>query len=146
MKVHELVTEELWGAIAPLLPPEPPKPKGGRPRVPDRAALAGILFVLKSGIAWEDLPLELGCGSGSTCWRRLRAWQQAGVWHAPHRALLDRLGRADGIDWSRVSVDSASVPAKRGARRSARTRRIAANRARSATLWSTAGASRWRWG
>jgi transposase len=146
MKVHELVTEELWDAVAPLLPPEPPKPKGGRPRVPDRAALAGVLFVLKSGIAWEDLPLELGCGSGSTCWRRLRAWQRAGVWHALHRALLDRLGRADAIDWSRVSVDSASVPAKRGARRSARTRRTAANRARSATLWSTAGASRWRWG
>ena len=141
-----LLPDDLWNIVAPLLPPEPPKPKGSRPRVPDRAALTGILFVLKTGCPWQSLPEELGCGSGSTCWRRLRAWQQAGVWHALHRALLDRLGRADGIDWSRVSVDSASVPAKRGARRSARTRRIAANRARSATLWSTAGASRWRWG
>ena len=125
------------------MPEEPPKPKGGRPRVPDRAALTGIVFVLKSGIPWEMLPQELGCGSGVTCWRRLRDWQAAGVWDALHRALLDQLGEAGRIDWSRASLDSASVPAKRGARRPARTRRIAANRARSAMLWSTAPASRW---
>ena len=139
-----LVTDELWEIIEPLLPPEPPKPKGGRPRVPDRAALTGIVFVLKSGIPWEMLPQEMGSGSGSTCWRRLRDWQEAGVWRGLHRALLDRLGEADEIDWSRASLDSASVAAKRGARRSARTRRIAANRARSATLFRTGGASRSR--
>jgi len=139
----QLVSDRLWTVIAPLLPPEPPKPKGGRPRVPDRAALTGIVFVLKSGIPWEMLPQELGCGSGVTCWRRLRDWQAAGVWDALHRALLDQLGEAGRIDWSRASLDSASVPAKRGARRPARTRRIAANRARSAMLWSTAPASRW---
>src|SRR2546423_14102413 len=72
-----LVSDTLWDTIAPLLPPEPPKPKGGRPRVPDRAALTGIIFVLKSGIPWEMLPQEMGCGSGVTCWRRLRAWQRA---------------------------------------------------------------------
>jgi transposase len=132
-----LVSDELWALVAPLLPAEPPKPKGGRPRVPDRAALTGIIFVLKSGIPWEMLPQELGCGSGVTCWRRLRNWQEAGVWDALHRALLDRLGEADQIDWSRASLDSASVPAKRGASASGRTRRIAANRARSATLWSS---------
>ena len=82
---------------------EPPKPKGGRPRVPDRAALTGIIFVLKSGIPWELLPPELGCGSGVTCWRRLRDWQEAGVWDRLHRELLDRLGDADQIDWSRAS-------------------------------------------
>ncbi len=141
---RELVSDELWEIIEPLLPPEPPKPKGGRPRVPDRAALTGIIFVLKTGIPWEMLPQEMGCGSGSTCWRRLRDWQKAGVWRRLHRALLDRLGEADEIDWSRASLDSASVAAKRGARRSARTRRIAANRARSATLWSSEGASRSR--
>ncbi len=70
----ELVTDELWEIVEPLLPPEPPKPRGGRPRVPDRAALTGIIFVLKSGILWEMLPQEMGCGSGSTCWRRLRDW------------------------------------------------------------------------
>lgn len=137
-----LVSDELWALVAPLLPPEPPKPKGGRPRVSDRAALTGIIFVLKSGIPWEMLPQEMGCGSGVTCWRRLRDWQAAGVWDALHRALLDRLGEAGQIDWSRASLDSASIPAKRGAKPSAPTRRIAANRARSAMLWSTAGASR----
>jgi transposase len=121
-----LVSDELWNTIAPLLPAEPPKPKGGRPRVPDRAALTGILFVLKTGLPWEYLPQEMGCGSGVTCWRRLREWQQAGVWHRLHRVLLDRLGQADRIDWSRVSLDSSSVPAKGGAPRRDRIRRIGA--------------------
>ena len=137
-----LVSDDLWAIVAPLLPPEPPKPKGGRPRVPDRACLTGIIFVLKSGIPWEMLPQELGCGSGMTCWRRLRDWQEAGVWDALHRTLLDRLGEADRIDWSRASLDSASIPAKRGAQPSAPTRRIAANRARSAILWSNGPGSR----
>jgi transposase len=137
-----LVSDELWALVVPLLPSEPPKPKGGRPRVSDRAALTGIIFVLKSGIPWEMLPQELGCGSGMTCWRRLRDWQEAGVWDRLHQALLDRLGEADRIDWSRASLDCASVPAKRGASSPAPTRRIVANRARSATLWSTVPASR----
>jgi len=137
-----LVSDELWALVAPLLPPEPPKPKGGRPRVSDRAALTGIIFVLKSGIPWEMLPPEMGCGSGVTCWRRLRDWQAVGVWDALHRTLLDRLGEADRIDWSRVALDAASIPAKRGAMPSDRTRRIAANRARSAMLWSTGRAHR----
>jgi len=67
-----LVTDELWTVIEPLLPTQAPKPKGGRPRVSDRAALTGILFVLKTGIPWEILPQEMGCGSGMTCWRRLK--------------------------------------------------------------------------
>jgi transposase len=70
-----LVPDDVWAAIAPLLPPARPQPKGGRPPVPDRAALTGIIFVLKTGIQWEDLPTEMGCGSGMTCWRRLRDWQ-----------------------------------------------------------------------
>jgi transposase len=130
-----LLPDDLWATIEPLLPPEPPKPRGGRPRVPDRAALAGILFVLRSGIPWEMLPKEMGCGCGMTCWRRLRDWHEAGVWHALHRVLLDRLGEADQIDWSRAALDSQSVAAPRGARAPGRIRRIAANRARSATLW-----------
>jgi transposase len=137
-----LVSDELWAVVAPLLPPEPPKPTGGRPRVPDRACLAGIIFVLKSGIPWEMLPQELGCGSGMTCWRRLRDWHDAGVWERLHQALLDRLGEADQLDWSRTSLDSASIPAKRGAKPPGRIQRIAANRARSAILWSTGPASR----
>jgi transposase len=132
-----LVSDELWEVVAPLLPPQPPKPKGGRPRVDDRAALTGILFVLRSGIPWEMLPQELGCGSGMTCWRRLRDWQAAGVWDRLHRVLLDRLGERDAIDWSRAALDSASIPAKKGDRTPDRTPRTAANRARSAMLWST---------
>jgi transposase len=126
-----LVSDDLWAIVEPLLPAEPPKPKGGRPRVPDRACLTGILFVLKTGIAWEDVPVEMGCGSGVTCWRRLRDWQAAGVWDRLHRELLDRLGAADRIDWSRACLDSASIPAKRGVTPSARIPPIAPNQARS---------------
>src|SRR5215217_2852807 len=107
-----LVSDDLWAILAQLLPPEPPKPKGGRPPLPDRAALTGIIFVLKTGIPWEYLPQEMGCGSGMTCWRRLRDWQEAGVWWELHRVLLDRLGAAGRIDWSRASIDSSTVPAK----------------------------------
>jgi transposase len=138
----ELVSDELWEVIEPLLPPEPPKPQGGRPRVEDRAALSGIIFVLKSGIPWEMLPQEMGCGSGVTCWRRLREWQEAGVWERLHRVLLDHLGEADQIEWERAALDSASIPAKRGARKPERIRRIKERRARSATLFRTEGASR----
>ena len=132
-----LVTDELWAVVEPLLPKEPPKPKGGRPRIDDRAALTGILFVLKTGIPWEMLPQEMGCGSGMTCWRRLKQWHEVGVWERLHKKLLDCLGQDDQIDWSRASLDSASVPAPGGAKRPGRTRRIAANRAPSATLWLT---------
>jgi transposase len=139
-----LVSDELWEIVEPLLPEEPPKPKGGRPRLDDRAALTGILFVLKSGIPWEMLPQEMGCGSGVTCWRRLKEWQEAGVWERLLSVLLDRLGGDDQIEWERASLDSAVIPAKRGGQRPERIRRIRGNRARSATLWSTEEASRSR--
>lgn len=126
-----LVSDQLWAVLSILLPPEPPKPKGGRPRLSDRAALTGILFVLKSGIPWEMLPQEMGCGSGMTCWRRLRDWHEAGVWYTLHQVLLDLLSEADQLDWSRAALDSSSVPAKKGDRTPARIRRIAARRARS---------------
>ena len=128
-----LVTDELWKLIEPLLPPEPPKPKGGRPRLSDRVALAGILFVLRSGIPWEMLPQEMGCGSGMTCWRRLHEWQAAGVWGKLHRLLLDRLREADQIDWSRAVVDSASVRAVLGGRKRAPIPRIGRERAANIT-------------
>ncbi len=136
-----LVSDALWAVVEPLLPPEPPKPKGGRPRLPDRAALTGILFVLQSGIPWEMLPQEMGCGSGMTCWRRLRDWQEAGVWDRLQRALLDRLGRRNAIDFRRTALDSASVAAKRGVGRRDRTRPTGASRARSATSSPTRTAS-----
>jgi transposase len=133
-----LVPDGLWERIEPLLPPEPPKPNGGRPRISDRACLAGIIFVLRSGIPWEMLPQELGCGSGMTCWRRLRDWQAAGVWDRLHRALLDALGDANASGWERACIDSARIPAKKGAQQPGRIQRIAENRARSAMLFRTA--------
>jgi transposase len=127
-----LLTDELWQRIAPLLPPKRPKPKGGRPPVPDRVALAGILFVLRSGIQWELLPKEMGC-CGMTCWRRLRDWQAAGVWQRIWRSFLDDLGQADAIEWQRAIVDSSSVRAVFGGRLPAQTPRIAPKTAANAT-------------
>src|SRR5262245_52129646 len=118
-------------------------PKGGRPHGSNRAVLTGILFVLKTGRAWEQLPRELGCGSGMTCWRRLGEWQAAGVWQQLHRIFLNWLGDADQIDWSRAAIDSPTGPALKGAKQPGRLQRITANRARSAILGSTAKASRW---
>ena len=110
-----------------------PEAVPGRKPLDNRAVLTGILFVLKTGIAWEDLPQELGCGSGMTCWRRLAAWQKAGVWDKIHRALLDRLREADLIDWSRAAADSTSVRAVFGGTKPAPTPRIAVKPGRSIT-------------
>lgn len=137
-----LVSDPLWAIIEPLIPPEPPKPKGGQPRLYNRAALTGILFDLRTAIPWELLPVEMGCGSRMTCWRRLHEWQRAGVWERLHRVLLDRLGYANAINWERALVDSAAVPAKRRARRAGRTRRIVESRAPSAMFSSTPTAFR----
>src|ERR1700692_2466313 len=106
-----LLPDALWNLIQPLLPPPPRRPKGGRPRLQDRACLTGILFVLRSGIPWEMLPQEMGCGSGMSCWRRLRDWQQAGVWERLNEVMLAMLSAADRIHWSRVIVDSSSIRA-----------------------------------
>lgn len=109
-----LLSDELWAVIEPILPRWTPSPKGGQPRLDDRKALTGILFVLKTGIPWEDLPSEMGCGCGMTCWRRLRDWQADGTWDKIHRELLARLRKADKIDWSRALIDSSSVRAAYG--------------------------------
>ncbi|CUH39996.1 hypothetical protein JSE7799_02725 [Jannaschia seosinensis] len=121
----ELVTDEIWVVVEPLLPNEPPKPKGGRPRVSDRGVLYEIVFVLRSGLPRGMLPCEVcGC-SGMTCWRRLRDWQQAGVRNLLHRIPLERLDPAGALDWSRASLDAASRSCPSG-----RTRRTVAVRAR----------------
>lgn len=127
-----LIDDELWSIIEPLLPA--PKPRRfrypGRKPVDNRKALTGIVFVLKTGIGWEDLPQEMGCGSGMTCWRRLRDWQAAGVWQRLHEVLLARLQAADQIDpvqssglcWSRAVVDSAPLRALKGGPKRGQTR------------------------
>jgi len=126
-----LISDALWAVIKPLLPSPSRPAKGGRSRISDRAALAGIMFVLQSGIPWRMLPSEMGCGSGITCWRRLRDWQMAGVWERLHHALLQQLHRAGHLDWSRACMDSASIAAKRGVTSPGRTRRIGVVPARS---------------
>jgi transposase len=114
-----ILDDALWKLIEPLLPAPRKRRRRhpGRRPLSHRAALAGVLFVLRTGIPWELLPQELGYGSGMTCWRRLRDWQKAGVWKRIHRMLLDKLQEADKIDWSRAVVDSASVRAVFGGRR-----------------------------
>jgi transposase len=129
----ELVSDELWEQIEPLLPPEPePSPKGGRPRVTHRSALTGIVFVLRTGIPWQALPTEMNCGSGSTCWRRFAEWTRLEVWSQLHTLLLSTLGKSGAINLERAVVDSASVRAVLGGATPARTRRIAARLAANA--------------
>jgi len=111
-----LLNDELWAVIEPLLPA--PRLRRfrypGRKPIDNRQALTGIMFVLKTGIGWEDLPQEMGCGSGMSCWRRLRDWQAAGVWQRLHEVLLAKLQAADQIDWSRAVVDSSPLRALKG--------------------------------
>ncbi len=106
-----LLPDASWNLIQPILPTVPHRAKGGRPRLADGACLTGILFVLRSGIPWEILPQELGCGSGMTCWRRLRDWQEAGIWKLIDFVLLDWRARCGRIDWSRAVLDGSSVRA-----------------------------------
>jgi transposase len=111
-----LISDELWALVEPLIPPRKPAVHGrtGRPRTSDRNVLEGIAFVLTTGIGWARLPRELGYGSGWTCWRRLHEWAEAGVFDQLHQEVLDRLGEQGQLDWSRASLDSVSVRAKRG--------------------------------
>src|SRR2546422_10930657 len=129
-----LVTDELWAIFEPLIPPVERRYRfPGRKRIDDRDVLTGILFVLQTGIPWEYLPKEMGCGSGMTCWRRLKEWQEAGVWHRVHEVLLAKLNEADLIDWSRAATGSSHVRAFGGAPRPGRARSTAHAAAQSTT-------------
>ena len=119
-----LVPDRLWNEIQPLLPRERRKPKGGRPRVPNRDCLTGIVYVLKTGMPWRLVPAELGCGSGVTCWRRLRDWTKAGLWPRIHRKLIAAMGQRGKLDASLCVEDSASVRALFGGITPDRTPRI----------------------
>jgi transposase len=129
-----LVDDQLWELIEPLLPRSPRRRRNpGRRRIDDRLVLNGILFVLTTGIAWQQLPQELGFGSGMTCWRRLRDWHQAGVWQRLHELLLAKLRRAERLDLSRAVCDSSSLRALLGAAKPDRVRSTAAEPVASTT-------------
>lgn len=129
-----ILPDEMWERLEPLLPPDKPVRSNGRPPIPNRKVLMGILFVLRTGIPWEDLPQELGYGSGMTCWRRLRDWQKEGVWAQVHAALLSALRGANAIDWSRAVVDSSSVRAVFGGKKRVPIPRTVASRGASITF------------
>ena len=124
--VDKLVPDDLWALVEPPLLPSPPRPPyGGRYRtIPERNCLAALVFMARTSTPWALLPAqELGCGSASIAWRRLDQWAKAGVFDQLHLDVLDRLGLAGRLDWSRASVDSASVRAKRGGPRGRKSRR-----------------------
>src|ERR671937_1964032 len=121
-----IVSDAFWERIEPLLPKRERRFRHpGRKRLPDRGCLCGILFVLHSGIGWEQLPQELGFGCGMTAWRRLRAWQQAGVWERLHELLLAELQSAERLEWERAIADASHLQAKKGAPRRGRARSTA---------------------
>lgn len=140
--MNTLVSDDLWAVVEPLLPKSRLSKKGGRPRVSDRAALNGILYVLRGGLPWRLLPTQLGYGSGVTCWRRLREWQRCGVWKRLHRVLLECLAATNQIDWTRAALDTRSVPAKKGGAKSGATRLTKASLVRSTTSSPTGRVSR----
>src|SRR3954451_21818801 len=138
-----LVPDQLWKLVAPLLPPRPPHHHGGRPRqITDRACLAAVVFMTKASIPWELLPArELGCGSYSTAYRRFTVWTKAGVFDQLSLVLLDQLGKAGRIDFSRVSIDSVSLRAVKKGATPAPPRPTAARPAASSTSPPTTAAS-----
>lgn len=141
-----ILDDNLWALIEPMLPP--PKPRRfrypGRKPITNRQALTGIIFVLRTGIPWELLPKEMGCGSGVSCWRRLRDWQAMGVWQKIHELMLDELRRADELDLSIAAADSGTVCAVGAGEKRDRTPRTAASRAASTISRPTRAACRSR--
>ena len=121
------VPDDLWDCIEPLLPVERPKPKGGRPRVPDRVAMAGIIYRVRTGCQWKALPSDFG--SGSTCHLRLTQWVRAGVFARIHRELLRYYDKRRGIKWDFASLDGAMVKAPKGGATQGGIRRTGGNSA-----------------
>ena len=134
------LTDERWERIKKHLPPRRRSPRGGRPRADDRACLEGVLWVLRTGARWKDLPRDRGFPSPATCWRRLSDWEEDGVWLRLWTALLDELDEREKLDWSECFADATFAPAKKGANASGPPKRA---RERSSWWWSTARAFLW---
>jgi transposase len=137
-----ILTDEPWHKIEPLLPKPKPRRKGrkrGRPRKGNRQVLEGILWILKTGARWRDLPKDFGVSS-SVCWKRLRQWEAQGVWLRLWRAFLSELDGKDKLDWNEVFLDGSFASAKKGATELAKP---SVARARSGWWWSTARVYLW---
>jgi transposase len=142
--VDDLVPDQLWAIAEPLLPAPSRPPYGGRHRaIPDRNCFAAIVFMARTSTPWRLLPArELGCGSPATAWRRLAEWARAGVFEQLHLEILDRLGEKGRLAWSRASVDSAGVRAKRGGTTLARIRSTLASQEARSTWYATVAGCR----
>ena len=139
---QKLLKDEHWVLIAPLLPtPKRRRDKRGRPPAPNRACFEGILWVLQTGAAWRFLPEEFP--SPSTCWRRLRWWEELGVWRRAWRTLLGMLDQKGLLQWDEAFLDGSFAPAKKGALQSAKP---SVARARSGWYWSSVKVFRWEFG
>jgi transposase len=119
-KTKRVLTDEQWGRVAPHLPEHPPSPKGGRPRADDRECLEGILWLLRTGARWQDIPVDLP--SGSTCWRRLQEWALDGVLEEVQAVLVDELDELGKLDLTELLADATFIRAKKGATTSGRPR------------------------
>lgn len=119
-RTKRLLTDEQWARIAPYFPEHPPSPKGGRPRAPDRDCLEGILWLVRTGARWQDIPVDLP--SGSTCWRRLREWAGEGALADVHARLIEELEDLGELDFDELLADATFIRAKKGATTSARPR------------------------
>jgi len=132
------LTDEQWSKIEPLIPKRKPSKKGGRRRVEDRRCFEGILWVLRSGARWKDLPPQYP--SPATCWRRLQEWEDAGIWLDLWRKFLGELDEKGILSWDETFSDGTFSPAKKGAPTSAKP---SAERVQSSWWWQTAGVYLW---
>ena len=114
------LTDAQWERIAPLLPVHPPSPKGGRPRADDRECLEGLLWLLRTGARWQDIPVDLP--SGSTCWRRLQEWSSEDVLEDIQAILIEELHELGRVDFEELLADAKFIRAKKGGWKSARLR------------------------
>lgn len=119
-RTKRLLTDEQWERIAPYLPEHPPSPKGGRPRESDRECLEGILWLVRTGARWQDIPVDLP--SGSTCWRRLVEWAGEGVLEEIHAILIEELANLGQLDFEELFADATFIRAKKGGPMSAKPR------------------------
>ena len=138
------LNDRLWERVAPLLPPRPSHPRGGRPFADDRSCFEGVVYVLRNGLRWRQMP---GCyPSGVTCWRRHRDWTRAGVWDDVWKLILAELAAAGRLGADELAVDGSFIEAKRGASGSARAGSARAPRSNSSWTGTAPRSGRQRMG